>query len=198
MERWMLNISKSVRLDTYIYWRGSRGHINRSEGTPKEMAADLADGVAKISVDASSPAGYSPAPHTGKVSGLDSFMGSSDNSADMLAKTIEEIKDERGVQPPISILDRTKRSRGGKERHGFEKGVYTKGPSDALKDIGKKSMKIMKSSIADSIRELEKKGVRIDELRAVNAEGSPAKCGKTTPTQEMNLMGSHDEARQEQ
>jgi hypothetical protein len=59
-------------------------------------------------------------------------------------------------------------------------------------------MKIMKSSIADSIRELEKKGVRIDELRAVNAEGSPAKCGKTTPTQEMNLMGSHDEARQEQ
>jgi hypothetical protein len=61
------------------------------------------------------------------------------------------------------------------------------------------------SSIADFIKELERSGLKLDDLMGVRAgpsmdqtDASPAKRGRMAVSEDMNLMGAHDKARQEQ
>jgi hypothetical protein len=74
-----------------------------------------------------------------------------------------------------------------------------------MKDIEKRTKKNLISGIADSIKELERSGLKLDDLMGVRAgpstdqtDASPAKRGRMAASEDMNLTGAHDEARQEQ
>jgi hypothetical protein len=80
-----------------------------------------------------------------------------------------------------------------------------KGPGGAVKNIDKKTKKSLKLGIAHSIKELEKKGLVIDDLMGERTnsstdknEESPVKRSRMTLPTEVNLTGAHDKARQEQ
>jgi hypothetical protein len=172
-----------------------------------EVTSDLAVGVAKMAVDTQPLDGQPSFSQQEKVSGsgIDSFVDSSDDSESMLAKTIQEIKEGRNAKDSMSIHDRTMLTRGEKVRQNLVKRSHMKGPGGAVKDIDKKTKKSLKLGIAHSIKELEKKGLVIDDLMGERTNSSTDKNGEspvkrsrmTLPT-EVNLTGAHDEACQEQ
>ena len=82
-----------------------------------------------------------------------------------------------------------------------DKKLPSRGLSGAAKEIDKqkKPKKNLKAGIADSIKDLQKSGMEVEDLLAsleMESE-SPAKRIQANP-HEANLTGAHDEPRQEQ
>jgi hypothetical protein len=123
----------------------------------------------------------------------------------MLGKMIQEIKEARGSTESLSINARTMHTKGERVRQILVKHTHMRGPGGAMKDIKKRTKKNLMSGIADSIEELERSGLKLDDLMRVRAgpstnhtDASPAKRGRMAVSEDMNLTGTHDEARQEQ
>jgi hypothetical protein len=101
----------------------------------------LADGVANMAVNPQGVGGQPTRSHLEKVSGLDSFVESSDDSEGMLGKTIQEIKEARGSKESLSINDRTLRTKGERVQQSLAKRTHMRGHGGAMKDTEKRTKK---------------------------------------------------------
>lgn len=137
-------------------------HSNSHAGVPVEETEELAKGVQNMAVDPNIPdLNVQPENSVGtgkeRVSGLDSFFESEDGSINA--------KMESTKQDPIGLCERLQFAKGNKTGSSNEKKFQQIGPS---KDIDKqrKLKQTLKPSISEAIRDLERKGLIIDELRA--------------------------------
>ena len=162
---------------------------------------EIVDGVKNMAVDPIIPdLNAKPAePVTGKVSGLDSYVGSSGTS-------------ESGATDHPSMLERSATGKASKSSLAGDKRSPL-GVRGAAKDLEKPKRNKKAGHIAATIQELAEAGLIPDGLqikkenvlteeragRTCGKPGeSPASCSERTPSHATPLTGAHEEPRQEQ
>jgi hypothetical protein len=139
---------------------------------PIEVQADLVNGVASMSVDPKPNEGYNSPSHkiSGKVSGLDSYMGSSEDVG-----SFNDVSDGDRMSMQDCLLSKGVRVKVLTERRSLGRGV-----GGAAKGS---------TSLAQGSN---------DGTPAVPTEESPAKRTRFSMVQQNTLTGPHGEARQVQ
>ena len=179
---------------------------NSHAGIPAAVSAELVKGVqqmAVVGIGASSPVQQSGSGCLAKVSGLNSYMGSSDKSGSSPQGSDEKVR--------LNMQERRALTRKAKDSVAGVKKLSVKG---AMKDLDKpKNRRVVNPNILGSLKELEKHGlddgilstqvVRAETDAGGNAalvkEGeSPVKHSRVSTDHNANLTGAHEEARQEQ
>jgi len=179
---------------------------NSHAGIPAAVSAELVKGVqqmAVVGIGASSPVQQSGSGCLAKVSGLNSYMGSSDKSGSSPQGSDEKVR--------LNMQERRALTRKAKDSVAGDKKLSVKG---AMKDLDKpKNRRVVNPNILGSLKELEKHGLDdgILSTQVVHAETdaggnaalvkegeSPVKRSRVSTDHNANLTGAHEEARQEQ
>ena len=181
-----------------------QGHIlevNHSKTLAPEYSEELVAGVSKMAVDTQVPDLNLQVPESGKdkVSGLDSFVESSDTSGSFLPGG------DAGDR--ISMHQRFMRSKVRKVEASGEK-KFQLGVGSSTRDIEKqkKPKFVAHANIIESIKDLEKNRlssenvlpeIKVEDERAMVGM-SPAKRTRLSPARVTHLTGAQAEPRQEQ